>query len=124
MPNDEVTISIMLKRRLKYKSLYLLGNIRPNQVMLTLRTLMKTPLYIDAKFSMCPMWEDMFNIVKHQQIKNNLKISQDTKMDIEQDPLNKFEEIFENVTINSLMHIFSSTDQIMSDENVIIMTFS
>jgi hypothetical protein len=51
MPNDEVTISIMLKHRLKYKSLYLLGNIRPNQVMLTLRTLMKTPLYIDAKIS-------------------------------------------------------------------------
>ncbi len=39
MPNDEVTISIMLKRRLKYKSPYLLGNIRPNQVMLTLKTL-------------------------------------------------------------------------------------
>jgi hypothetical protein len=32
------------------------------------------------------MWEDMFNIVKHQQIKNNLKTSQDTKMDTEQDP--------------------------------------
>jgi hypothetical protein len=35
---------------------------------------------------MRPMWEDMFNIAKHQQIKNNLKTSQDTKMDIEQDP--------------------------------------
>ncbi len=35
---------------------------------------------------MRPMWEDMLNIVKYQQIKNNLKISQDTKMDIEQDP--------------------------------------
>jgi hypothetical protein len=76
------------------------------------------------KFQLKPMWEDMFNIVKHQQIKNNLKISQDTKMDIEQDPLNKFEEIFENVTIDSLMHIFSSTDQIMNDESVITMTFS
>jgi hypothetical protein len=70
------------------------------------------------------MWEDLFNIAKHHQIKNNLKISQDTKMDIEQDHLNKFEEIFENVTIDNLMHIFSSIDQIMSDESVITMTFS
>ncbi len=46
----------------------------------------ENPLYVDAKFSMRPMWEDMFNIVKHQQIKNNLKTSQDTKMDTEQDP--------------------------------------
>jgi hypothetical protein len=32
------------------------------------------------------MWEDMLNIVKYQQIKDNLKTSQDTQMDIEQDP--------------------------------------
>jgi cell fate (sporulation/competence/biofilm development) regulator YlbF (YheA/YmcA/DUF963 family) len=70
------------------------------------------------------MWEDMLNIVKYQQIKNNLKTSQDTKMDIEQDPLKKIEEILQNVTMDSLMHIFSSTNQIMSDENVITLTFS
>jgi hypothetical protein len=50
---------------------------------------MKIPLYRDEKISMRPIWEDMFNIAKHQQIKNSLKISQDTKMDIEQYPLNK-----------------------------------
>jgi len=32
------------------------------------------------------MWEDMLNTVKYQQIKDNLKTSQDTQMDIEQDP--------------------------------------
>jgi hypothetical protein len=41
-------------------------------MMLALKNLMKTPLYIDARISMTPMWEDMFNITKHQQIKNNL----------------------------------------------------
>ncbi len=46
----------------------------------------ENPLYIYAIFSMRPMWEDMLNIVKHQQIKNNLKTSQDIEMDIEQDP--------------------------------------
>ncbi len=43
------------------------------------------------------MWEDMFNVAKHQQIKNKLKTSQDIEMDIEQNPLKKFEEIFENL---------------------------
>jgi hypothetical protein len=68
--------------------------------MLTLKNLMKTTLYIDAKISMRPMWENMFNIAKHQQIKNNFKTSQDIEMDIEQD-LDTFEEMFENVTIDS-----------------------
>jgi len=77
---------------------------------------MKTTLYIDAKISMRPMWENMFNIAKHQQVKNNLKTSgQDIEMDIEQDPLDKLEEIFENITMDNLMQFFLSTNQIMSD---------
>jgi hypothetical protein len=100
MPNDEATISIILKRRLEYESLSLSGKIGPNQMMLALKNLMKTPLYIDAKISMTHVWENMFNIAKHQQIKNNLKTSQDIEMDIEQD-LDTFEEMFENVTTNS-----------------------
>jgi hypothetical protein len=54
--------------------------------MLVLKNLMKTPLYINEKISMMLVWENMFNIAKHQQIKNNLKTSQDIEMDIEQDP--------------------------------------
>jgi hypothetical protein len=46
---------------------YLLGNIRPNQVMVALRDLVKTPLYINAKISVKPLWENMFNIAKTQQ---------------------------------------------------------
>jgi hypothetical protein len=90
--------------------------------MLTLKNLMKTTLYIDAKISMRPTWENMFNIAKHQQVKNNFKTSgQDIELDIEQNSLDKFEEIFENVTIDNLMQFFVSTNQIMSDENVIAM---
>jgi hypothetical protein len=84
--------------------------------MLTLKNLMETTLYIDAKISMRLMWENMFNIAKHQKVKNNLKTSgQDIEMDTEQDPLDKFEEIFENVTMDNLMQFFLSTNQIMSD---------
>ncbi len=43
--------------------------------MLALKNFMKTTLYINANNSMRPMWEDMFNIVEHQQVKNNLKTS-------------------------------------------------
>jgi len=66
MLNDEATIGLLLKRRLKYKSLYVLGNIRPNQMMVALRDLVKTPLYINAKISIKPIWENMFNIAKTQ----------------------------------------------------------
>jgi hypothetical protein len=66
MPNDETTTGFILKCRLEYKSLYLSWNIKPNQVMLTLKNLMKIALYIHAKISMKPMWENMFNIAKHQ----------------------------------------------------------
>jgi hypothetical protein len=68
--------------------------------MLALKNLMKTPLYINAKISMTPMLKDMFSIAKHQQIKINLKTSQDIEMDIEQD-LDTFQKILENVTTNS-----------------------
>jgi hypothetical protein len=60
MLNDEATIGLILKRRLKYKSPYLLGNIQPNQVMVTLRNFVKNPFYINAKILVRPMWEDMF----------------------------------------------------------------
>jgi hypothetical protein len=83
---------------------------------------MKIALYIYAKISMRPMWENMFNIAKRQQVKNNLKtFGQNIEMDTKQDPLEKFEEKFENVTIDNLMQIFLSTNQIMNDENVITM---
>jgi len=65
MSYDETTMRIILKCRLEYESPYLSGNIKPNQTMLALRNLMKTPLYINVKNSMRPMWEDMFNITKH-----------------------------------------------------------
>jgi hypothetical protein len=71
MSYDETTMHIILKCRLEYKSPYLSRNIKPNQMMLALRNLMKTPSYINVKISMKPMWEDMFNIAKDQQIKNN-----------------------------------------------------
>jgi hypothetical protein len=92
MLNDETTIGLILKHRLKYITPYLLGNIRPNQVMVALRDLVKTLLYINVKISIRPLWEDMFNIAKIQQSKNHLNTLQETKLNMEQS-LDKFKEI-------------------------------
>jgi CHASE3 domain sensor protein len=83
MLNDEATIGFILKRKLKYKSPYLSGNIWLNQVMVALRDHVKTPLYVNAKNSVKPMWEDMFNITKTQQSKNHLNTLQETELDME-----------------------------------------
>jgi hypothetical protein len=83
MLNDEPTIGLILKHRLKYKSPYLSKNIQPSQVMVALRDLVKTPLYINAKNLVRLMWEDMFNIAKIQQSKNHFNTLQETKLDME-----------------------------------------
>jgi hypothetical protein len=46
--------------------------------MVALRDLVKTPLYISAKISIRPMWEDMSNIAKTQQSKNHFNTLQET----------------------------------------------
>jgi hypothetical protein len=37
--------------KLEYKSIYMLGYVHPNVVIRALQQMYKTPLYIDAKFS-------------------------------------------------------------------------
>ncbi len=121
MLNDETIISLILKCRLEYKSPYLLKNIQANQVMVALRDLVKTPLYINAKNLVRPMWENMFNIAKIQQSKNYLNTLQETKLDMEQS-LDKFEEIIEKLAVDILVQNFLLPNQIMNDENIIIVT--
>jgi hypothetical protein len=36
---------VFLKQHVEYKSLYMLGNVRPNMVMVVLWDLIETPLY-------------------------------------------------------------------------------
>jgi len=45
--HDGVTICLFFKQHLKYKSPYMLENVCPNMVMVTLRDLIETPLYKD-----------------------------------------------------------------------------
>jgi len=103
MQNDEATISLISKCKLKYKSPYLSGNIGFNQMIIALKNLVKTSLYI-KKYSVKPMWEDMFNIEKIQQSKNHLNTLQETKLNMEQNS-DKFEEIIEKLATNILVQI-------------------
>ncbi len=45
LPYDGVIIGVFLKQHVEYKSLYMLGNVRPNMVMVVLWDLIETPLY-------------------------------------------------------------------------------
>jgi len=44
LPHDGATIGVFFKWCLKYKSLYMLGNVCPNMVMVILQDLIETPL--------------------------------------------------------------------------------
>jgi hypothetical protein len=87
--------------------------------MVALRDLVKTPLYINAKISIRPMWEDMFNIAKTQQSKNHLNTLQENELNMEQNS-NKFEKMIEKLATNTLVQNFLSPNQIINDENIII----
>jgi hypothetical protein len=69
MLNDEATIGVILKHRLEYKSPYLSRNIQSNQVMVALRNLVKTPLYINAKLSVRPIGKTCLTLQKFNKVK-------------------------------------------------------
>jgi hypothetical protein len=47
LPHDGATIGVFFKQYFEYKLLYMLGNVRPNMVMVVLQDLVETPLYKD-----------------------------------------------------------------------------
>jgi len=46
LPYDEAMIGVFLKWQLEYKSIYMSINVHPNLVMLALKDLISTPLYL------------------------------------------------------------------------------
>ncbi len=47
LPHNDVIIGVFLKWHFEYKSLYILGNVFLNKVVITLQDLIETPLYKD-----------------------------------------------------------------------------
>jgi hypothetical protein len=77
MPYDYSSIAKFFKRKLEYKSIYMLGYMCPNIVMKTLQKLCETPLYIDANVSIKSNWQglvELANASENTQYKKLLKL--------------------------------------------------
>jgi hypothetical protein len=82
LPHDDLTIGILLKRRLEYKSPYMCGNVRPNYIILALNDLLKTPLYINSNVTVRRDWKGLFNMHIQSQTKNVEVLNTTSALDI------------------------------------------
>ncbi len=64
LPHDEITIGLSLKRQMKYKSPYLIGNVHPNLIMTTLHDLSQTSLYTVSNISIHSQWLDILTLFR------------------------------------------------------------
>jgi hypothetical protein len=72
---DDCSITIFLKRKSKYKSIYMLGYVHPNMMMKTLQELCQTPMYKIAKFSIRWNWQnsmELANVNESVDLKKNV----------------------------------------------------
>jgi hypothetical protein len=77
LPYDDLTIGILLKHLLEYKSSYMSQNVCPNYIMLILKDLLKTPLCKDLNVTVSRDWKGLFNM--HIQLQNkNVEASNTT----------------------------------------------
>jgi hypothetical protein len=77
MSYDDSSIAEFFKRKLEYKSIYMLGYICPNIVMKALQKLCETPLYIDTNVSIKSNWQvlvELANAIENTQYKKLLKL--------------------------------------------------
>lgn len=59
--DDNMTVVIMLKRKMEYKNAYLPGNIRPKKAMSTLHDLCNTSLYKGEQIVINDEWKKHFD---------------------------------------------------------------
>jgi hypothetical protein len=60
LPHDGVTISVVFKQCLEYKSFHMSKNNCSNVVMVALQNLIKTPLYKDLNVTIHNQWASLF----------------------------------------------------------------
>jgi hypothetical protein len=73
MPYDDFSILGFLKRKLKYKFIYISSYIHPNIVMKTLQQIYENPLYMNANVSIKPNWQGLMEFVSVNQENENFK---------------------------------------------------
>lgn len=81
-------MGVFFKRRLKYKSTYVSGNVRPNIVMMALQDLIETPLYKDLNVTICLQCTSLFAMYTQSQLEANLHELKETEQldEFEEDP--------------------------------------
>ncbi len=67
MPYDDSWISLFLKRKLEYKSIYISAYVRLNMVMKKFRQIYKTPLYKNVDVSIKPNWQGLVELANISQ---------------------------------------------------------
>ncbi len=101
------------KRHLKYKSLYMLGNVHPNIVMVVLRDLIETPLYKYLNATIHHQWACLFALCMNSKfqicIYNNTSFH---NYDIDNQKIHC-------TLIDSMIHNFLDVKKIMDYENII-----
>jgi hypothetical protein len=59
---DDNSIVVFLKRKLEYKSIYMLGYVHHNIVIKVLQEFCQTPLYKSGIFSIILNWQDLVEL--------------------------------------------------------------
>ncbi len=93
VPYDDLSIVMLMKKKLEYKYIYMIGYVHFNIVMKTLQQLCQTPLYISAKVSIKPNCEDFIEFVNAS--KNIDFEKKNIENDINEEKIDKFEKILE-----------------------------
>jgi len=108
LTHDGVIICVFFKQHLEYKSLYMLGNVHPNMVMVVLQNLIETSLYKYSNVAIYHQWVSLFILYVNSKfqipIHNNASFNN--------------EKIYYTL-IDSMIHKFLNVPKIMNYDNII-----
>jgi len=112
-PENDMTIEVVIKHRLQYKSPFMSGNVRLNMIMLALKDLLSTPLYKKLDVNIHHAWDNLFRI--HVNIKTEKNFIDD--MDVIKD---SFEEDVEQISTDTMIHKFLDSNIINDYDKMLV----
>ena len=110
---NDTTIGVVIKRRLQYKSPFMSSNVRPNMIMLALKDLLHTPLYKSLNIKIHHAWDSLFAIHMNTKTQHNCIDENDILKD-------NFEECFEDISTETMIHNFLDSDIINDCDKMLI----
>ena len=89
------------------------GNVRPNMIMLALKDLLHTPLYKSLNIKIHHAWDSLFAIHMNTKTQHNCVDENDIFKD-------NFEECFEDISTETMIHNFLDSDIINDYDKMLI----